>query len=429
MDYQNSRQQFQRAQKVIPGGVNSPARAFKSVEGEPLFITKGKGSKIWDIDGNGYIDYVGSWGPIILGHAHEKVVNAITEAAQNGTGFGAPTVIETEIAEQIGKMKPSMEMVRMVNSGTEATMSALRLARGYTGRNKFIKFEGCYHGHADSFLIKAGSGAMTLGLPDSPGVTKYTAQDTLTAKFNDAQSVRKLFEENDEEIAAVILEPIAGNMGVIPPDAGFLEELREITSKYGALLIFDEVMTGFRIAKGGAEEYYGVKPDITTVGKVVGGGLPVGAFGGKKEIMEKLAPVGPIYQAGTLSGNPIALAAGLTTLKIIDQTPGFHEKLEKKSAELEKGFLENLKQTGTKGIVNRVGSMITLFFTDLKKVRSFDDAKESDTGKFSNYFMGLLENNIYMPPSQFEAAFVPASITDEEIELTLAASLEAMKKL
>ena len=429
MDYQNSRQQFQRAQKVIPGGVNSPARAFKSVEGEPLFITKGKGSKIWDIDGNGYIDYVGSWGPIILGHAHEKVVNAIIEAAQNGTGFGAPTVIETEIAEQIGKMKPSMEMVRMVNSGTEATMSALRLARGYTGRNKFIKFEGCYHGHADSFLIKAGSGAMTLGLPDSPGVTKYTAQDTLTAKFNDAQSVRKLFEENDEEIAAVILEPIAGNMGVIPPDAGFLEELREITSKYGALLIFDEVMTGFRIAKGGAEEYYGVKPDITTVGKVVGGGLPVGAFGGKKEIMEKLAPVGPIYQAGTLSGNPIALAAGLTTLKIIDQTSGFHEKLEKKSAELEKGFLENLKQTGTKGIVNRVGSMITLFFTDLKKVRSFDDAKESDTGKFSNYFMGLLENNIYMPPSQFEAAFVPASITDEEIELTLAASLEAMKKL
>ncbi len=429
MKFQNSKQEFQRAKRVIPGGVNSPARAFKSVGGNPLFISKARGSKIWDVDGNEYIDYVSSWGPMILGHADNRVTKAITEVAQNGTGYGAPTMVESEMAEQIRKMKPSMEIVRMVNSGTEATMSALRLARGYTGRDKFIKFEGCYHGHADSFLIKAGSGAMTLGLPDSPGVTKGTAQDTLTARFNDIESVRKLFEENNEQIAAVILEPVAGNMGVIIPDKGFLEELKEITNKNGALLIFDEVMTGFRIAKGGAEEYFGVKPDITTLGKIIGGGLPVGAYGGAKEIMEQLAPAGPIYQAGTLSGNPLAMMAGLTTLKVIDQTPGFHKILEEKSAELEKGFLENLNQTGVKGIVNRLGSMITLFFTDLKEVKSFDDANKSDTVKFGNYFRGMLENNIYLPPSQFEAAFVPASITDDEVEKTIAASLEAMKNL
>jgi glutamate-1-semialdehyde 2,1-aminomutase len=319
-----------------------------------------------------------------------------------------------------------MQIVRMVNSGTEATMSAMRLARGYTGRDKFIKFEGCYHGHADSFLIKAGSGALTLGLPDSPGVTRGTAQDTLTARFNDLEGVSTLFEKHGEDIAAVILEPVVGNMGVVIPDEDFLQGLRAITQKYGSLLIFDEVMTGFRLARGGAQEYFGVTPDITCLGKIIGGGLPVGAYGGSREIMEKLAPAGPVYQAGTLSGNPLAMAAGLATLKIIDETPSFHQHLEEKSARLEKGFRENLKQTGHNGVVNRVGSMITLFFTDLSQVRSFDDANQSDTQKFGKYFRNMLEQGIYLPPSQFEAAFVPACITDEEIDKTIAANLKAL---
>lgn len=322
-----------------------------------------------------------------------------------------------------------MDIVRMVNSGTEATMSALRLARGYTGRDKFIKFEGCYHGHADSFLIKAGSGALTLGLPDSPGVTKGTAQDTLTAKYNDLEGVAELFESHGNDIAAVILEPVVGNMGVVIPDKEFLEGLRGLTQKYGALLIFDEVMTGFRLAKGGAQEYFGITPDITCLGKIIGGGLPVGAYGGPKEIMEHLAPAGPVYQAGTLSGNPLAMAAGLATLKIIDETPEFHANLEAKSARLEEGLKKNLKQTGHKGVVNRVGSMITLFFTDKEQVKSFNDASTSDTEKFGKYFRAMLDQGIYLPPSQYEAAFIPGCITDEEIDKTIEASLQALKSL
>ncbi|TVQ16628.1 MAG: glutamate-1-semialdehyde-2,1-aminomutase [Bacteroidetes bacterium] len=429
MNHNNSIQEFQRAKNSIPGGVNSPARAFRSVGGNPVFIAKAKGSRMWDIDGNEYIDYVSSWGPMIVGHADDRVIEAITDAAQRGTSYGAPTIGETNMAEMIKKMKPSMEIVRMVNSGTEATMSALRLARGYTGRDKFIKFEGCYHGHADSFLIKAGSGALTLGLPDSPGVTKGTAADTLTAKYNDLEGVAKLFESYGSDIAAVILEPVVGNMGVVIPDKEFLEGLRGLTQKYGALLIFDEVMTGFRLAKGGAQEYFGITPDITCLGKIIGGGLPVGAYGGPKEIMEHLAPAGPIYQAGTLSGNPLAMAAGLATLKIIDETPGFHDNLEAKSAKLEAGLRENLKQTGHKGVINRVGSMITLFFTEREQVKSFDDASTSDTEKFGKYFRAMLEQGIYLPPSQYEAAFIPASITDEEIEKTIEASLQALKML
>jgi glutamate-1-semialdehyde 2,1-aminomutase len=429
MNFNKSIFEFDRAKKCIPGGVNSPARAFRSVGGNPVFIAKAKGAKMWDIDGNEYIDYVSSWGPMIVGHADDRVITAITDAAQKGTSYGAPTVGETLMAEQIKKMKPSMEIVRMVNSGTEATMSALRLARGYTGRDKFIKFEGCYHGHADSFLIKAGSGALTLGLPDSPGVTKGTAQDTLTARYNDLDAVTLMFEKLGNEIAAVILEPVVGNMGVVIPRQEFLEGLRNLTQKFGALLIFDEVMTGFRLSKGGAQEYFGIKPDITCLGKIIGGGLPVGAYGGPKEIMEKLAPAGPIYQAGTLSGNPLAMAAGLATLKIIDETPDFHKDLEKKSARLEQGLLNNLKQTGHKGVVNRVGSMITIFFTEKEQVNSFDDACTSDTAKFGKYFRAMLELGVYMPPSQFEAAFVPACISNEEIEKTIEASLKAMKSL
>jgi glutamate-1-semialdehyde 2,1-aminomutase len=429
MNFTNSINEFNRAKKSIPGGVNSPARAFRSVGGNPVFIAKAKGAKMWDIDGNEYIDYVSSWGPMIVGHADERVIKAINDTAQNGTSYGAPTVAETELAEQIKKMKPSMDIVRMVNSGTEACMSALRLARGYTGRDKFIKFEGCYHGHADSFLIKAGSGALTLGLPDSPGVTKGTAHDTLTARYNDLEDVARLFESHGDDIAAVILEPVVGNMGVVIPDKEFLEGLRGLTQKYGALLIFDEVMTGFRLAKGGAQEYFGITPDITCLGKIIGGGLPVGAYGGRKEIMENLAPAGPIYQAGTLSGNPLAMAAGLATLKIIDETPDFHKNLEEKSARLEKGLRENLKQTGHKGVINRVGSMITLFFTELDAVKSFDDANQSDTEKFSKYFRAMLEQGIYLPPSQFEAAFIPACISHEEIDKTIEASLNAMKKM
>ncbi len=427
MNFTNSINEFNRAKQSIPGGVNSPARAFRSVGGNPVFIAKAKGSRMWDIDGNEYIDYVSSWGPMIVGHADERVINAIVEAAHRGTSYGAPTVGETEMAEQIKRMKPSMEIVRMVNSGTEATMSALRLARGYTGRDKFIKFEGCYHGHADSFLIKAGSGALTLGLPDSPGVTKGTAQDTITARYNDINQVVSLFEKFGNEIAAVILEPVVGNMGVVIPDMDFLQSLRTLTQKYGVLLIFDEVMTGFRLAKGGAQEYFGITPDITCLGKIIGGGLPVGAYGGPKHIMEKLAPAGPVYQAGTLSGNPLAMAAGLATLKIIDETPNFHQDLEQMSAMLEAGFRKNLEITGHKGVVNRVGSMITLFFTNRPQVKSFDDASTSDTAKFGRYFHALLKEGVYMPPSQYEAAFVPACITHADIEKTIAASLKAMR--
>lgn len=429
MTFANSINEFHRAKNNIPGGVNSPARAFGSVGGTPLFIDRAKGTRIWDIDGNEYIDYVSSWGPMIVGHADDRVLKAIAEAAQKGTSFGAPTVLESELAELIKKMIPSMELVRMVNSGTEACMSALRLARGYTGRNKFIKFTGCYHGHADSFLIKAGSGALTLGLPDSPGITQGIAQDTIIASFNNTEEVGRLFEKYGEDLAAVILEPIVGNMGVVPPDREFIDALRALTLKYGTLLIFDEVMTGFRIAKGGAQEYLGVVPDITCLGKIIGGGLPVGAYGGRKEIMNKLAPAGPIYQAGTLSGNPLAMAAGLATLKIIDQTPGFHSTLEKKSAALEQGLRDSLQQTGHKGVVNRVGSMITLFFSELTEIKSYNDAIKSDTVKFGKYFREMLQQGIYLPPSQYEAAFVSACATDEDIEATIKASLKSLKSI
>jgi glutamate-1-semialdehyde 2,1-aminomutase len=429
MNNTKSKEQFQRSQKTIPGGVNSPVRAFKSINGEPIFINKGKGSKIYDIDGNEYIDYVGSWGPLILGHAHDEVVAAIKETAEKGTSYGAPTVIESQMAELIVDMVPSIDIVRMVNSGTEATMSALRLARGFTGRELIVKFEGCYHGHADSFLIKAGSGALTLGLPDSPGVTKGTARDTLIAKYNDIQSVEQLFAERGNEIAAVIIEPVAGNMGVVVPEENFLKGLREVTQKHGALLIIDEVMTGFRLAKGGAQELYGIDPDITTLGKIIGGGLPVGAYGGKKEIMEKLAPAGPIYQAGTLSGNPLAMIAGYTTLKIINQTPDFYSKLDEKSAKLEAGIRANIEKTGIKATINRVGSMMTLFFNEVEKVKSFDDSMKSDTGKYAEYFKMALESGIYLAPSQFEAAFVSAVHSDEDIEKTIAANLSALERL
>jgi glutamate-1-semialdehyde 2,1-aminomutase len=429
MNYTNSKEQFQRAKNSIPGGVNSPVRAFKSINGEPLFIDKAKGSKVYDIDGNEYIDYVGSWGPLILGHAQDEVVEAIKKTAERGTSYGAPTVIESQMAELIIDMVPSIDIVRMVNSGTEATMSALRLARGFTGRELIVKFEGCYHGHADSFLIKAGSGALTLGLPDSPGVTKGTAKDTLIAKFNDIQSVEQLFAERGNEIAGVISEPVAGNMGVVIPEDNFLKGLREITKKYGALLIIDEVMTGFRLAKGGAQELYGIDPDITTLGKVIGGGLPVGAYGGKKEIMEKLAPAGPIYQAGTLSGNPLAMVAGYTTLQIINNTPDFYAKLDEKSAKLEAGIRANIEKTGVKATINRVGSMMTLFFCEVNKVNSFDDAMKSNTAKYADYFKMALQSGIYLAPSQFEAAFVSAAHTNEDIEKTIAANLSALEKL
>jgi glutamate-1-semialdehyde 2,1-aminomutase len=429
MDFQKSKIEFERAKASIPGGVNSPVRAFKSVGTNPIFIRSAKGSKIRDIDGNEFIDFVSSWGPMILGHAHEKVVNSIIETAANGTSYGAPTVTESAMAELIKKMVPSIDTVRMVNSGTEATMSALRLARGFTNRDKIVKFEGCYHGHADSFLIKAGSGAITLGLPDSPGVTEGTAKDTLIASYNDLNSVAELFSEHGKDIAAIIIEPIAGNMGVVIPDIEFLEGLRNITNEYGSLLIFDEVITGFRVAKGGAQELYGITPDLTTLGKIIGGGLPVGAYGGRKDIMDQLAPNGPVYQAGTLAGNPLAMAAGYETLKIIDETPNFYEKLEEKAAKLEKGIKENLVKARVNAVINRVGSLMTLFFTELKEVKSFQDAMKSDTGKYAEYFKKCLDKGIYLAPSQFECAFISAAHTGADISYTIKANLKALEEL
>ena len=429
MNFEKSKIAFKKAGEIIPGGVNSPVRAFKSVGGQPVFICKGKGSKITDIDGNEYIDFISSWGPLILGHAYQPIVEAIQQTAELGTSYGAPTLQETEMAELIVSMVPSIEMVRMVSSGTEATMSAIRLARGVTGRSKILKFAGCYHGHADSFLIKAGSGALTLGLPDSPGVPASVAKDTLTANFNDAASVEKLFTDFPGDIAAVIVEPLAANMGVVLPQKDFLMELRRITEAHGALLIFDEVITGFRLAAGGAQEYYGVTPDITTLGKIIGGGLPVGAYGGKKVIMEQLAPVGPIYQAGTLSGNPLAMAAGLVMLKTLKNNPSIYTELERKGAMLEKGLRENLQKTGNKGVINRVGSLMTLFFTDLEKIESFDAVMKTDQVKYARYFRLALEANVYLAPSQFEAAFISYAHSDEDIEKTIEASYQAMLQL
>jgi glutamate-1-semialdehyde 2,1-aminomutase len=420
MDTSNSTRLFTEAQKHMPGGVNSPVRAFKSVGRDPLYISKAKGSKIYDVDGNEFIDYIGSWGPMIHGHAHERVIEAIKTAAEDGTSFGASSEKEIELAKLVKAFVPSVEIIRMVNSGTEATMSAMRLARGFTGRDKIIKFEGCYHGHGDSFLSKAGSGVATLGLPDSPGVTRSTAGDTLNAVYNDIASVERLVEENKDAVAAVFIEPVGGNMGCVPADADFLRSLREICNAEGILLIFDEVMTGFRLARGGAQEIYGVRPDLTTFGKVIGGGLPVGAYGGRREIMELIAPAGPVYQAGTLSGNPLAMTAGAETLRIIDEDPDFYAKLEAAGARIEEGIREIMNRTSRDLTFNRVGSMFTLFFTT-ESVTDFTSAKASDTAAFSLFFNSMLEQGIYLPPSQFEACFLSSAHTEQEIADTLKA--------
>ncbi len=429
MNNNNSKNAFQSAQEVIPGGVNSPVRAFKSVGIAPIFVEKAKGTTVWDIDGNEYTDFVASWGPLILGHAHDEVLEAVANAAAKGTSYGAPTLIETEMAQQIVKMVPSIEKVRMVNSGTEATMSAIRLARGYTKRELIIKFAGCYHGHGDSFLIKAGSGAITLGLPDSPGVTKSTAKDTLTADYNNLESVQELFDKHKDEIAAVIVEPVAGNMGVVPPAEGFLQGLRDITKENGALLIFDEVITGFRLAKGGAQEYFNVMPDLTTMGKIIGGGLPVGAYGGRKEIMDMLAPIGPVYQAGTLSGNPLAMAAGLTALKKLDETPNAYEDLERKAAFVEAGLRQNAEDSGMNVVLNRVGSMMTAFFTDSKQVASFEEAMTADTEKYASYFKQAVENGLYIAPSQFECLFISMAHSERDLEKLIKGNRKALEAI
>jgi glutamate-1-semialdehyde 2,1-aminomutase len=422
-----SRKLFEEAKKHIPGGVNSPVRAFRSVGGEPLFIKKAKGSKIYDADGKAYIDYVLSWGPMILGHAHPRVSAALKKAISNGTSFGAPTELEITLAKMVKKAFPSIEMVRMASSGTEATMSAIRVARGYTGRDKIIKFDGGYHGHGDCLLVKAGSGVATFGLPDSPGVPADLAKYTLTVPYNDLSAVKDLAAREGDRIACIIVEPVAGTMGCVPPEPGFLEGLRQVCDQYGIVLILDEVMTGFRVAYGGAQQLYKIKPDLTCLGKVIGGGLPVGAFGGRREIMEKVAPVGPIYQAGTLSGNPLAMTAGIETLKLLAK-PGVYKSLEKSSAELEKGLREAAREAGVAMKFNRVGSMFTGFFTE-KKVRDFASAKSSDTARFGKYFLSMLKNGVNLAPSQFEAAFMSLAHTKADIDKTVEAARKSLKSL
>lgn len=426
MTVNRSIEAFEKAQKIMPGGVNSPVRAFRSVQLNPLFISRGRGSKIYDLEGREYIDYVCSWGPLILGHCPPEVVEALKSALERGTSFGAPTEMETELAELVTGAFPSMEMVRMVNSGTEATMTALRLARGYTKRDKILKFTGCYHGHVDSLLIKAGSGVTTLGLPDSPGVTEGTARDTISVPYNDVESVREVFDRQGEEIAAVILEPIAGNMGLVLPRPGFLEFLREITKKNNSLLIFDEVISGFRAAYGGAQEIYGIKPDLTCLGKIIGGGLPVGAYGGKKEIMEKMAPLGPIYQAGTLSGNPLAMTAGIATLKYLKEG-SVYSHLEEKTKKLVKGMKEGAEKLGIPIRVHQLGSLFCVFFQE-GEVWDFDSAARSNTEMFVKYFKAMLQRGIYLAPSQFESRFVSAAHTEEDIDKTIVASVHSLKE-
>ncbi|RDY89427.1 glutamate-1-semialdehyde 2,1-aminomutase [Bacillus amyloliquefaciens] len=417
--YEKSKAAFKEAQKLMPGGVNSPVRAFKSVDMDPIFMQRGKGSKIFDIDGNEYIDYVLSWGPLILGHTNDRVVESLKKVAENGTSFGASTEVENELAKLVIDRVPSVEIVRMVSSGTEATMSALRLARGYTGRNKILKFEGCYHGHGDSLLIKAGSGVATLGLPDSPGVPEGIAMNTITVPYNDLESVALAFREYGEDIAGVIVEPVAGNMGVVPPQEGFLQGLRDITEQNGALLIFDEVMTGFRVDYNCAQGYFGVTPDLTCLGKVIGGGLPVGAYGGKAEIMERIAPSGPIYQAGTLSGNPLAMTAGLETLQQL--TPESYQEFVKKGDMLEEGISKAAEAHGIPHTFNRAGSMIGFFFTN-EPVINYETAKSSDLELFAKYYKGMADAGVFLPPSQFEGLFLSTAHTMEDIEKTIQAA-------
>ena len=418
---------YEEAQQVIPGGVNSPARAFNSVGGTPLFIERAEGAYLEDVDGHRYVDYVGSWGPMLFGHADPDVVKAVQQAAADSTSFGAPTRLETEVAELVCELVPSVDKVRMVNSGTEATMSAVRLARGYTGRDKIIKFEGNYHGHGDFFLIAAGSGLMTLGAPDSPGVTKGNAQDTLVARYNDLDHVRQLVEANTQEVACIILEPVAGNMGCVPPRDGFLEGLRELCDRENIVLIFDEVMTGFRVARGGAQERYGVLPDLTTLGKVIGGGLPVGAYGGRREIMDHVSPIGSVYQAGTLSGNPLAMQAGRAMLRKIADSPDLYDRFESYGRALEEGTQENLEALDLNYHTSRVGAMGSLFFTE-DAVVDFDTAQRSDTDKYAAYFHAMLEEGIYLPPSQFESFFFSSIHGKEELGRTLKAQRRALKR-
>ena len=424
MNRENSYKLFVRALDIIPGGVNSPVRACKNVGSEPTFINHAQGCMIFDEDGNGFIDYIGSWGPMILGHRHPSVVEAVTSVLKRGTSFGAPTDLEITLAEMVVDAVPSIEMVRMVNSGTEATMSAIRLARGFTGRDTIIKFDGCYHGHADALLVEAGSGVATLSIPGSPGVPKSFVSHTLSLPFNDTDRLVKVMEEQGEKIACIIVEPVAGNMGLVAPKGGFLETLREITEKKGSLLIFDEVMTGFRVAYGGAQALYGISPDITCLGKIIGGGLPVGAYGGRREIMEHMAPQGPVYQAGTLSGNPLAMAAGIATLTQL-KSPEFYDRLDQKSDRLYTGLVAAAEHTGINVTGNRVGSMLGLFFTD-REVLNYDDAKTCDLDRFSAYYNGMLEKGIYLAPSQFEALFVSAAHDTEHIDKTIAAAEEVM---